>query len=69
MAVNALLYIWTLGSEFIMGASDEVVGTITNASQWLVKHSLSGQYKDFNAVFSGSVKTVEVYILHLPCLF
>lgn len=40
----------------------QVVRFIRNASQWLLKHTLSGHYKPYNVIFSGSVKTEDVSV-------
>ena len=60
MAVNALLYTWTEKGKLLPDVPDNVTKLVIGASEWLTQNTLSGQYKPFNAVFSGSVKTEDV---------
>ena len=60
VAVNALFYTWTENQKLIPTTPPQVIRVIRNASQWLLKHTLSGQYKPYNVIFSGSVKTIDV---------
>lgn len=65
MAVNTLLYTWMDGDKLLPSAPSPVLKTVMNASEWLVRNTLSGKYKPFNVLFSGSVKTVDVSKIHL----
>lgn len=60
MAVNVLLYTWMEGDTLLAETPAAVKETVGNASQWLLLNTLSGKYKPWNAVFSGSVKGVNV---------
>ena len=60
MAVNALLYTWMKGDTLLVDTPAAVKETVDKASQWLVENTLSGKYKPWNAVFSGSVKSYAV---------
>ena len=60
MAVNVLLYSWLKGDLLETETPAEVKEIVEKASQWLIQNTLSGKYKLWNAVFSGSVKTVDV---------
>lgn len=58
MAINALLYIWTSGGEFVSKVPGSVKEVVGNASLWLMANVKKG--KAYNVVFSGSVKSSEV---------
>ena len=60
MAVNVLLYTWMKGDTLLPETPAAVRETVDKAAQWLIKNSLSGKYKPWNAVFSGSVKGLPV---------
>lgn len=60
MAVNVLLYTWMEGDALLAETPAAVKETVNKAALWLVNNTLSGKYKPWNAVFSGSVKGVAV---------
>ena len=60
VAVNVLLYTWMKGDTLLPETPVAVRETVDKAAQWLIKNSLSGKYKPWNAVFSGSVKGMPV---------
>ena len=60
MAMNVLLYTWMKGDTLLPETPAAVRETVDKAAQWLIKNSLSGTYKPWNAVFSGSVKGIPV---------
>ena len=63
MAINALLYVW-MGSEekLLPNTPATVKNVVVRASEWLILNTLTGHYKCYSAVFSGSVKSDEVSI-------
>ena len=60
MAVNILLYTWMEGDTLLAETPAAVVETVNKAAQWLIGDTLSGKYKPWNVVFSGSVKDFDV---------
>ena len=60
MAVNVLLYTWMEGDTLLAETPAAVVETVDKAAQWLIGNTLSGKYKPWNVVFSGSVKAITV---------
>ena len=60
MAVNVLLYTWMEGDALLAETPAAVMETVDKATKWLVENTLSGKYKPWNVVFSGSVKGTEV---------
>ena len=60
MAVNALLYTWMEGDTLLAETPAAVVETVDKAARWLIENTLSGKYKPWNVVFSGSVKGLAV---------
>ena len=60
VAVNALLYTWTANHRLDPSTPVAVNNTVVKACKWLLKNSLSGKYKNFNVLFSGSVKLAAV---------
>ena len=56
MAVNTLLYTWRDGTDLSAETPLTVSTTIQQLCGWLEKNTLSGEYKPYNAFFSGSVK-------------
>lgn len=60
MAVNTLLYTWTVGGEFIADTPTAVRDVTSKAGLWLSQNVLSGEYKPYSVTFSGSVKSVDV---------
>ena len=60
MAVNALLYTWMSGEKLLPNTPTAVKNAVVRASEWLTQNTLTGQYKPYSAVFSGSVKSMEV---------
>ena len=70
MAVNALLYTWTERGKLLPSTPSEVVEVVRAAADWLKENSLTGKFRPLNAVFSGSVKSIEVsFTLHHLCHF
>lgn len=59
-AVNVLLYTWMKGDTLLTDTPGAVKETVDKASQWLIENTLSGEYKLWNSVFSGSVKNFAV---------
>ena len=60
MAVNALLYTWTERGQLLPETPSEVLRVVTGAAEWLLENTLCGKYRPYNAIFSGSVKSMEV---------
>lgn len=60
MALNTLLYSWTVDGVFIPETPAAVVDVVSRASQWLVQNVLSDKYKPYSITFSGSVKSFDV---------
>ena len=60
MAVNILLYTWMTNDTLLPDTPATVKGIVDKASQWLIKNTLSGKYKPWNAIFSGSIKNLTV---------
>ena len=64
MALNALLYSWTVNGGFIPETPAAVVDVASKAGQWLTQNVLSGKYKPYSITFSGSVKAYIVSMAH-----
>ena len=58
MAINTLLYTWMEGDNFTSDTPRAVKIIVVNASKWLAQNIK--KLKAYNAVFSGSVKSMEV---------
>lgn len=54
VAINALLYTWMIGNDFVPGVPTAVKEVVGNASLWLANNVKKS--KPFNVMFSGSVK-------------
>ena len=60
MAVNVLLYTWMEGDILLAETPAAVIEIVDKAAKWLIENTLSGKYKPWNVVFSGSVKGISV---------
>ena len=63
MALNALFYTWTENGQLISSTPAEVYKCMLAGSEWLMDNVLTGKYKTYNVVFSGSVKSVSVSLM------
>lgn len=59
MALNALFYIWTENGHFIPNTPTQVYQCIIAGAEWLIANAVTGKFKAYNVVFSGSVKSVS----------
>ena len=66
MAINALLYTWMSGEKLLPNIPAAVKNVIVRASEWLIQNALTGKYKPYSTVFSGSVKDINVSVLSIP---
>ena len=62
MAINVLCYAWSENQKLVDSTPEEVRAVVRDAAKWLVKYTLSGEYKLYNTFFSGSVKGMSVSV-------
>lgn len=63
MAINALVYSWSVHNALVPETPLEVRRTTARACGWLEKNILSDKIELYNSFFSGSIKTQEVGFL------
>ena len=56
LALNTLYYSWTYDYQIVPGIPMNVKQIMVKSAEWLIDHTLSGDYKPMNAFFSGTVK-------------
>ena len=60
MALNTLLYTWTVRGELVADTPTAVRDVASKAGQWLTRNVLSGDFEAYCVTFSGSVKSMTV---------